>query len=456
MSPAGRVRVGSGSLVARVAALGALALTVIAVVYLLLSGGEDGTKYRLLFENGGQLVPGNEVLIGGQPAGTIDSVELTDDSQAEITIEMDEPLREGTQAVIRTTSLSGIANRYISITPGPDNATELPDDSVITQVDTTSPVDLDQLFNTFKRPARRGLRDVIQGFSASYAGRGQQANQAYKYFNPSLVASDRLFRELTRDQQVLTDFLVQGARVTTAIAARRTDLSASIANANQALGAVAQQNRALDQSLVRLPPTLRQANTTFVNLRAALDDLDPFVAAAKPATKNLAPFLRRLKRVAGRGVPVFHDLRLAVNRRGPGNDLAAFTGGLVNLRNQAANAIPATVEAMQDGEEDLELLRPYMPDLMGAISTLGQVTAYYDADGHFARVLPVVNIFKYVAGNLEPNTPAQKYDDLAFGIFERCPGTASQAPNEDASTPFLDGGNLAGDCDTTDVPPGPP
>ena len=46
-----------------------------------------------------------------------------------------------------------------------------------------------------------------------------------------------------------------------------------------------------------LPGALRQANTTFHNLRPALDDLDLLVNAAKPATKNLAPFLRQLQPV---------------------------------------------------------------------------------------------------------------------------------------------------------------
>ena len=42
-----------------------------------------------------------------------------------------------------------------------------------------------------------------------------------------------------------------------------------------------------------LPGTLRKANTTFVNLRAALDDLDMLVAESKPATKELDALLRR-------------------------------------------------------------------------------------------------------------------------------------------------------------------
>ena len=35
-----------------------------------LLGGDSGYQYKLLFQTGGQLVPGNQVLVGGQPIGT--------------------------------------------------------------------------------------------------------------------------------------------------------------------------------------------------------------------------------------------------------------------------------------------------------------------------------------------------------------------------------------------------
>ena len=122
------------------------------------------------------------------------------------------------------------------------------------------------------------------------------------------MATDRLLQELDRDQGTLTDFLVNGASVVSAVAQRRADLSALTQNANVALGAVANENRSFDQALVALPGALRQANTTFHNLRPALDDLDVLVNAAKPATKNLPTFLRNLKPVTTRSVPVFTDL----------------------------------------------------------------------------------------------------------------------------------------------------
>ncbi len=110
------------SRLSRVVALAALIVAFILVVYVLFFSGGGGRTYHLLFQNGGQLVSGNQVLVAGQPIGSVDSISLTDNSQADVTVSMDVPLREGTVAVIRTTSLSGVANRYISITPAPNDA----------------------------------------------------------------------------------------------------------------------------------------------------------------------------------------------------------------------------------------------------------------------------------------------------------------------------------------------
>ena len=188
---------------------------------------------------------------------------------------------------------------------------------------------------------------------------------------------------------VLTNFLVNGASVVSSVAERRADLSALTQNANQALGAIASENRSFDQALVALPGTLLQANTTFHNLRPTLDDVDVLVNAAKPATKNLAPFLKQLYPVVGRSVPVFRDLNRALNLKGKSNDLADATGDLTALEKSAADAIPITVKAMQDSQTNLAFLRPYTPELMSAVAHLNQVAGYYDADGHYARVPPV-------------------------------------------------------------------
>ncbi len=468
---------GRSAWIARVASGGALLIGLV-LVLVILFGGSSGHTYHLLFENGGQLVSGNQVLVAGQPVGSIDDISLTKDSQAEVTISVDEQLHEGTTAIIRATSLSGIANRYVSLTPGPDNAPALADGATLDGSKTTSPVDLDQLFDTFRPKVRAGLRNVIQGSASLYDGNTAGAQSTYKYFAPSLAATRRLFTELTSDSVALNGFLVKGSKALGAIANRSNDLADLTSNANQALGAIASQNQALDRSLVAFPPTLRQADTTFVNLRAALDDLTPVVNAAKPATKDLAPFLRKLKPVAQRSVPVLGDLRKSVNRPGPHNDLTDTLRMLPQVESKASKAVPQAITGLNASQPVIEFARPYTPDLLGFLSKFGEVTAPYDANGHYARVSTAdANWFHYckpgdtnsvctggggpyTTGELAPIPSSQQFDGLKFGTFTRCPGGATQPIA--GSNPFTDDGNLLSGgmdpnpkCSTSDVPPGP-
>lgn len=447
----------------RVLAVGAL-LAAIAWVVLMFFGDGGSRQYKLIFDTGGQLVPGNQVLVGGQEVGSIDSIDLTDNGQAEVTVNMERPILEGSSAQIRLSSLSGIANRYISLQMGPDSDAELPDGATLANDATTSPVDLDQLFNTFDPRTRRSLQDFIQGQATVYTGNTEAARETYKFFAPSLQEGERLLAELNKDDAALSRFLVEGGRVFGAVADRRDDLSAFTENANQALGAIASENEALDGTLAALPPAMRQANTTFVNLRAALDDVDPLISDLGEVAPDLPQFLRDLRPVARDTRPVLADLTVAIQRPGGNNDLTDALLDVPVAERAARTAVPATVDALADSQHIFEFIRPYSPDLIALISRLGSGSGYYDFNGHYIRAqVAGSNLFDYNEGTeeLEPIPPSQIFDAYAAfgtGPFTRCPGGATQ-PNPGYPAPedhpFLADGELSGDCDPSDVPPGP-
>src|SRR5947207_4078787 len=152
---------------ARGVALGALGVAAVVAAVILLTGGSQHT-YKLVFENAGQLVKDDDVQIGGRRVGSVRKIELTDNNEAQITIRVDEPyapLHQGTTATIRATSLSGVANRYIALTPAPNNQRKLSDDAVLAQDKTTSPVDLDQLFDQLAPRASRSRQPAIRGWA---------------------------------------------------------------------------------------------------------------------------------------------------------------------------------------------------------------------------------------------------------------------------------------------------
>jgi len=450
---------------ARIAAIAALAVIVIALLVIAF-GGNGKHKYTLLFQNASQLVRDNQVLIGGQPVGSVESIDLTEDNLASVNVSVGQELHEGTTAVVRATSLSGVANHYVTISPGPNSNPTLEDGATLGLANTTTPVDLDQFFNTFPRPVRQSLGKFIRGWAQFYAGRGKDGsgNRTYKFFGPGLNRATAFVRELNADQRLFSRFVVGSSKFATAIAARGDELSSAVSNASTAFGAIASQNVALSRTLRLLPPVFRQGNTTFVNLRAALDDLDPLINTAKPATKELAPFLREFHPVLSRAVPVFKDLRLTVRRPGKANDANELFGVLPAVQKSASKAFPHSEDAIAAFQPNLNFARAYTPDIFNGFAKLGQVTGYYDANGHYARVqFSNLNLFDYNegAGALEPIPPSQQYDAFggSAGVKRRCPGGATQ-PAPDGSNPFVEppfsgAGVTPSECNPADGPPGP-
>ena len=199
-----------------------------------------------------------------------------------------------------------------------------------------------------------------------YTGNSAAARATYKYFAPSLQESERLFAELTSDQQALSQFLVTGSKVFGVLADRSEDLSELTSNANQAFGAIAAENEAFSRDLELLPPTMRQANTTFVNLRAALDDLDPLVDDTREVMPELAPFLRSAE--AGRarlGAGVPRPRAARSTRPGANNDLtdALRLAPGVRRARPAARSSPRSPRS-RDSQHLIEFARPYSPDLL--------------------------------------------------------------------------------------------
>ncbi len=448
---------------ARIAAIAVLAVAVIGLAIVIFSG--DGEhKYNLLFQNASQLVPDNQVLIGGQPVGSVESIELTDDNLAKVVVSVEQELHEGTTATIRATSLSGVANHYVSISPGPNSSPPLGEGATLGLADTTTPVDIDQFFNTFPPPVRRGLAQFIKGNAQWYAGAGKAANETYKYLGVGFNRAGAFVHALNADENLFARFLVNSDRLSTAVSERGAELSSAIANASTAFGAIASQNAALGRSLELLPPTFRQANTTFVNLRAALDDVEPLIDATGTSTKDLAPFLAEFRPVLSRAVPVFENLALTVRRKGFANDSAELLATLPAVQSRAARTFPHAEDSIEAFQPNLNFFRAYASDFFNGFAKLGQVTAPYDGNGHYARAsLSSLNLFDFAGSGeaLKPIEPKEQYEAYgeSAGIKRRCPGGASQ-PAADGSSPFTEppfsgSGVTTSDCNPDDSPPGP-
>ena len=453
---------------ARIAALIALFAATAFVAVLLLRGAGPDYQVKARFQNASQLVKGNLVQVSGIPAGKVEDIRLTQDGQAELTLSIDEkyaPLRRGTLATVRQASLSGVANRYIDLRLAGGRAPEIPDGGTIAQESTTTAVDLDEIFNTLDEPTREDLQRLLKGLDAQHEGRGEQMNAGLLYLSPSLSASSRLFRELNADSKLLERFVVSSSKLVTDLADRRDDVSGLVDNLATTTSAIGAEQQALADSVERLPPFMRRANTTFLNLRATLDDLEPLVEDSKPVAKKLRPFLAELRPLARDARPTFQDLSRLLEHPGKGNDLIDLTNAQAPLRDVAVDdveetgkerpgAFPASAKALEEVTPQVGYLRPYTADLLGWFDDFSH-SGTYDALGAASRVGIHASAFALLEGQLTP-VPPELRDEVfrtvaATDQRNRCPGGGDHK-SQDGSRPWKPTPDY--NCDPSQTLPG--
>jgi phospholipid/cholesterol/gamma-HCH transport system substrate-binding protein len=433
----------------------ALVLLAIVAVAVLLFRGDGGYTVTAEFINAGQLVKGNQVKAGGVAIGSVKDIDVSQDGHAEVELGIDDgdykPLRRGTEVMIKQASLSGIANRYVDLKLGPANGDEIDDGGTIATDHTTTAVELDQIFDLFDERTRTGLQDFFKGSAEMLRGRGAELQRGIHYLNPALSTGARLFEELTRDDALLERFLVDSGTLVNTLAQRRDDLTGVVRNLDATFGALGRQQGALAESVERLPPFMRRANTTFVNLRAALDDVDPLVDAAKPVARRLGPFLEQARMFAHDAEPTVRDLSRTISQPGANNDLIELINSFPPLAQVALDqrrvngasrrgAFPETTDALRAAAPTIAFGRPYTPDFVGWMDDFS-TTGGYDALGGFSRAW--INLSELLYG---PGPKLRQYT--------RCPG-ANEEPAADGSNVFTGDAAARLDCDPNERSVGP-
>jgi phospholipid/cholesterol/gamma-HCH transport system substrate-binding protein len=347
-------------------------------------------------------------------------------------------------------SLSSVANRYIALSPGPNNRPALPSGATLPVTSSHGVVDLDQFFDIFNANTRKGLQQLVKGFAEQYSGAGSALQTDSIYFPPALAALDHVLAELGREQPTFTNFLVETAKATTTLAARSGQLTELISHANTTFGAIGSQQSNLAAAFKALPATFREGSRTFEELPTTLADLSKLVDVSKTNTKQLAPFFSKLRPLVNLATPVVSELGEAISKPGSSNDLTEVALALPGLAKSLTTASPDGVRAAEESLPITSFFGPYSPDLEGLIRDFGQAAGYYDANGHYARVAGMFPDFELGANNtLKPANPAQVLQGLKTGQLRRCPGSGTQ-PATDGSSPFTDNGILG--CDPTETP----
>jgi phospholipid/cholesterol/gamma-HCH transport system substrate-binding protein len=400
-------------------AIGLVAAVVVAIVLLLGSSGGNGYLVRAIFDNGGFMVEGEEVRIGGATVGEIEAVDVTQPGEvasivdgerreipgkAVVVMRIDEPgfqdFRIDGGCLIRPQSLIG--EKFVDCRPTvprapgskpPPELREIPEGEpgagqhLLPLENNSTSVDPDLINNINRLPYAQRFRLILNELGASLAGRGEDLQGAIERGNPVLRDTNRLFGILNQQRDRLAQLASDSDAILEPLARERASVAGFFRNSGAAAEASSERGEALEASLRKFPAFLRELRATMRSLEGFSDAATPVFAdlgAAAPsltrATRALRPFSAAstvsLRSLGANGAqagpkirradPVVRKLRdLARSGAQPTADLARFlvstdeTGGFDGLVDLIYNSAAATNE--------------------------------YDRYGHFGRALPVLS-----------------------------------------------------------------
>ena len=288
----------------RIAAICALCLAGLALVIAgpgASSGtADDSVEVDALFHNASGLVGGEDMKIAGVKAGVVNSVELRDDHLALVKLDVDRPFapfHADARCEIRSQSLIG--ERFIQCDPGTEQAGPLEpadgeDTPTLEPDQNTAPIDLDLVFDVFRAPYRERLAIILNELGAGLTGRGEDLNAIIRSANPALADARRVLDTLNQQGAELQ----QGIDQTDRVLAKVAEDPSSVGRFIDKLAAVSDRfgahNRALGESVAKLPPLLEQAEPALRQLDAISVEGRPVLANLRHASPSVSSLARQL------------------------------------------------------------------------------------------------------------------------------------------------------------------
>src|SRR3954470_10962180 len=287
---------GTASIVASPVLVGAVTTLIVIVSVFLAYTANKGLPFVPTYDlsvrlpNGSNLVPGNEVRLGGFRVGVVDTI--TPATQvihghntpiAVANMKLDktvEPLAIDTKVFVRARSALGL--KFIELTPGHAKKTYKAG-GTIPLANATLPVEFDDFLNTFDLQTRANSRLALTGYGDAFAGRGADLNRAIQGLNPFFTFLRPVMRNLSDPRTALKDFFKNIGEVSAQVApvARvQAELFTKMADTFQAFN---QCPSCLQQTIEKNPPTLDTAIRSFRVQR-------PFLTDFADLSRRLIPF----------------------------------------------------------------------------------------------------------------------------------------------------------------------
>ena len=341
-----------------------------------------GYQATIVFPEATDLVNNTPVYVRGFKVGQVTKLGVNN-GQAMVTVSVgatNAPLHSGTKAAIDYKAILG--ERYVEITPGPRSNPPIPSGGVVPGG--APRVELAQVMSTLDPATRAHLVSLIPELGNLLSGpNAANAQQTLRQAAPTVKALSQVLAAVGQDGFTLHQLVANMAKVSSRLVKRQGDVVGTIQGLDQALGAIAQHDRALRSDIRDLPPTLVQARSTLSRVPATTKQVLPLLADLQPGARALPAFAADLR-------PVVSDLSPITSQLGPTlsglESLLHYTPPLVGVANAT---VPGVDRALGELQPASAFLRPYTPELVGFMGGWGAWLASYNGAGHYGPFIPM-------------------------------------------------------------------
>src|SRR5437588_5978016 len=308
---------GTASIVASPVLVGAVTTLIVIVSVFLAYNANTGLPFvptynlKAQLPGGANLVPGNEVRIGGFRVGIVDKIDAGTTvvrrqprSIAVLVMKLDksaQPLPTDTTVLVRPRSALGL--KYVQLTPGASRSS-FRDGDTIPLKQATAPVEFDDLLATFDAKTRQNSQDALQGYGDAFAGRGSDLNVAIQGLAPFFRYLAPVMANLSNPRTQLSEFFKQIGRASAQVAPVARVQAELFANMADTFAAIGRDPAALQATIEKGPPTEATAIQSFRIQRPFLADFADLSRRLRPAAQVLPSALPKLNAAFRVGTPV--------------------------------------------------------------------------------------------------------------------------------------------------------
>jgi virulence factor Mce-like protein len=293
-------RRGSSSIAANPVLIGAATTLVVLVAVFLAYNANNGLPFVPTYQlkadvpSAANLVPGNEIRIGGTRVGVVDGItpkRLKDGRViAELNMKLEttvKPLPRDSTLLVRSKSALGL--KYVEISKGRSNEGYADGATVPLKAATPAPVEFDEFLSTFDDKTRASAQQQLLGFGNAFAGRGQDLHAAIQSLDPLLRQLGPAMANLADDRTKLARFTQALGRTSAIVAPVAETQAALFRNLDTTFGALASVARPyLQDSISGGPPALDAATRELPKQRAFLANSEGFFHDLRPGVKALS------------------------------------------------------------------------------------------------------------------------------------------------------------------------